>query len=170
MYKRQGKDEIIAALFEDFDVEIRQVLSAPLNDPLAIEDNWIYLYIIFEEIFDFRFFYRNQGELLQRIPELRGPFSRILALKERAVFSILSTLEDMKKLTFDEGEKGALAGRLAQHFTFWLQYHDLRYGTAPQKNLIDQGVFMTLIQITPYWRGGEGYVELLSEFASDKMD
>ena len=168
-YHYKGKDQIISALFEDFDAEIRQVLSAPLKDPLAIEDNWIYLYIIFEEIFDFRFFYRNQGELLQRIPALRGPFSRILALKERAAFSLLSTLDDLGKLKFDEGEKGALAGRLAQHFTFWLQYHDLRFGTAPEKRLIDQGVFMTLIQITPYWQGGEGYAELLSEFASDKI-
>ena len=174
-YHYKGKDEIIAALFEDFDVEIRQVLSAPLNDPLAIEDNWIYLYIIFEEIFDFRFFYRNQGELLRRIPALRGPFSRILALKERTVYSMISTLGDLGKLSFEEGEMGALAGRLAQHFTFWLQYHDLRFrpeneGQGPQKSLIDQGVFMTLIQITPYWNGGEGYAELLSEFASDKMD
>lgn len=169
-YHYKGKDEIILALFEDFDAEIRQVLSAPLQDPLAIEDNWIYLYIIFEEIFDFRFFYRNQAEILQRIPALRGPFSRILALKERAGFSLLSTLEEMEKLAFDEGEKGALASRLAQHFTFWLQYHDLRFGTAPEKRLIDQGVFMTLVQITPYWRHGEGYAELLSEFASGKIN
>jgi AcrR family transcriptional regulator len=174
-YHYKGKDQIIKALFEDFDAEIRQVLSAPLKDPLVIEDNWIYLYIIFEEIFDFRFFYRNQGELLRRIPELRGPFSRILALKERAAFSLLSTLEDIDKLHFDEGEKGALAGRIAQHFTFWLQYHDLRYGPendgrGPEKRLIDQGVFMTLIQITPYWTHGEGYAELLSEFASGKID
>jgi len=173
-YHYKGKDQIIAALFEDFDAEIRQVLTAPLKDPLAIEDNWIYLYIIFEEIFDFRFFYRNQGELLQRMPDLRGPFSRILALKERAAFSLLSTLEDLERLNFDEGEKAALAGRLAQHFTFWLQYHDLRFGPenrgrAPEKQLIDQGVFMTLIQITPYWRHSEGYAELLSEFASGKV-
>lgn len=169
-YHYKGKDEIIEALFEDFETEIRQVLTAPLKDPLAIEDNWIYLYIIFEEIFDFRFFYRNQGEIIQRMPQLRGPFSRILALKERAAFSLLSTLEDIEKLNFDEGEKGALAGRLAQHFTFWLQYHDLRFGTAPETRLIDQGVFMTLVQITPYWRDGEGYAELLSEFASEKME
>lgn len=172
-YHYKGKDEIIIALFEDFDEEIRQVLSAPLNNPLAIEDNWIYLYIIFEEVFDFRFFYRNQGELLQRIPKLRGPFSRILALKERAVLSLLSALADLEKLEFDEGEKAALAGRIAQHFTFWLQYHDLRFGPdnqgrGPETGLIDQAVFMTLIQITPYWRGGEGYAELLSEFAIEK--
>jgi len=89
------------------------------------------------------------------------------------LYSMMSTLYDLGKLSFDEGEKGALAGRIAQHFTFWLQYHDLRFraesgGKGSQNSLIDQGVFMTLIQITPYWKGGEGYAELLSEFASDR--
>jgi len=167
-YHYKGKDEIIIELFADFEEEIRQVLSSPINEPLKLENNWVYLYIIFEEIFDFRFFYKNQSELIDRIPSLRSKFARILSLKEQTAFSLLSALEEQNHLTFDEGEKAALAGRMAQHFTFWLQYHDLRHGTASPKSLIDQGVFMTLIQITPYWTNGEGYAELLKEFVSDK--
>ena len=167
-YHYKGKDEIIVELFADYEEEIRQVLSSPINGPLKLEDNWIYLYIIFEEIFDFRFFYKNQSELIDRIPALRTRFARILSLKEQTGFSLLSALEDSGYLKFDDGEKAALAGRIAQHFTFWLQYHDLKHGTAPPKSLIDQGVFMTLIQITPYWTHSEGYAELLREFISDK--
>jgi len=168
-YHYKGKDEIIVQLFTDFEVEIRQVLSSPVREPLRIEDNWVYLYIIFEEIFDFRFFYKNQSELIGRIPSLRSRFSRLLALKEQTAFSLLSALETGEHLTFDESEKAALAGRLAQHFTFWLQYHDLRFGPALPKSLIDQGVFMTLIQITPYWTQGEGYASLLKDLISDKV-
>ena len=58
-YHYKGKDEIISALFADFEVEIKQVLTSPISAPLKLEDNWVYLYIIFEEIFDFRFFYKN---------------------------------------------------------------------------------------------------------------
>lgn len=169
-YHYKGKDEIILALFDDFEEEIRQVLGAPMNAPLSLQDNWIYLYIIFEEIYDFRFFYRNMSELLARIPKLRPCFSRILALKEQTAFALLSTLQDSGHLKFNEGERGALAGRIAQHFTFWLQYHDLRFGTQPPKFLIDQGVFATLIQITPYWAQGEGYAELLTEFLEGQSD
>jgi len=168
-YHYKGKDEIIIQLFTDFEEEIRQVLSSPINEPLKMEDNWVYLYIIFEEIFDFRFFYKNQSELIKRIPSLRPRFARILALKEQTALSLLSALEKDKHLSFDEGEKTALAGRLAQHFTFWLQYHDLRFGTALPKALIDQGVFMTLIQITPYWTHGQGYASLLKDLISDKV-
>ena len=163
-YHYKGKDEIIHALFEDFEEEIRMVLTSPISEPLSLSDNWVYLYIVFEEIYDFRFFYRNMSELLTRNPDLKPRFSRILALKETTTFSLLSTLEEAGFLAFEEGEKGALAGRIAQHFTFWLQYHDLRFGTAPPKSLIDQGVFTSLIQITPYWTQGDGYAELLTEF------
>lgn len=174
-YHYKGKDDIITALFEDFEDEIRQVLSAPIQEPLGLKDNWIYLYIIFEEIYDFRFFYKNMSELITRIPSLRGPFSRILSLKEQAVFSLISTLHEAKHLEFEEGEKGALAGRISQHFTFWLQYHDLRHGTAPPKSLIDAGVFATLIQITPYWSaessiGSDGYAALLNEFFEEQSE
>ncbi len=167
-YHYKGKDEVIVALFDDYEEEIRMVLASPVNEPLKLSDNWIYLYIIFEEIYDFRFFYKNQSEIIARIPELRSRFARILSLKEQTAFALLSALENDGHLAFDEGEKGALAGRIAQHFTFWLQYHDLRHGTAPPKSLIDQGVFMTLIQITPYWTNPEGYAALLSEFAEGK--
>ncbi|WP_051279957.1 TetR/AcrR family transcriptional regulator [Hellea balneolensis] len=172
-YHYKGKDEIIVELFADYEEEIRQVLGSPVREPLKLEDNWVYLYIIFEEIFDFRFFYKNQSELIDRIPALRSKFARILSLKEQTALALLSTLEEQGHLTFDEGEKTALGGRIAQHFTFWLQYHDLRHGhssrySGPPKSLIDQGVFMTLIQITPYWTHGEGYAELLKDFVSDK--
>ena len=172
-YHYKGKDEIILQLFTDFEEEIRQVLASPIREPLKLEDNWVYLYIIFEEIYDFRFFYRNQSELVGRIPELQAKFARILALKEQTFLSLLTQLETDGHLEFDTGEKAALAGRLTQHFTFWLQYHDLRYGhgtkySGPPKSLIDQGVFMTLIQITPYWTNPEGYAALLSEFAEDR--
>ena len=167
-YHYKGKDEIISALFSDFYMEIRQVLNSTINAPLKLEDNWVYLYIIFEEIYDFRFFYKNQSELIARIPALKTPFARILSLKEQTAFSLLSTLENENYLLFDEGEKAGLATRLAQHFTFWLQYHGLRFGVAPPKSLIDQGVFHTLIQITPYWQGDASYSALLEDFMMGK--
>lgn len=164
-YHYKGKDEIIAALFDDFEDEIRMVLSAPIKEPLQIEDNWVYLYIIFEEIYDFRFFYRNLSQLIIRIPELAPRFARILALKERTANAFLGPIEDSGILIFEPGEKDALAGRLAQHFTFWLQYHDLRHGTsASAKSLIDQGVYNSLIQIAPYANPDVGMSDLLKDF------
>lgn len=163
-YHYKGKDEIITALFEDFDDEIRMVLKAPVNAPLSLPDNWVYLYIIFEEIFDFRFFYKNLSELIARNPELRARFARLLALKEQTAYALLNTLREAGHLEFEEGEASALSQRLAQHFTFWLQYHDLRYNTASPKSLIDQGVFSALVMIIPYLTRDDGFSSRLEQF------
>lgn len=163
-YHYKGKDEIISALFDDFEAELRMVLAAPISKPLSLPDNWVYLYIIFEEIFDFRFFYKNVSELIGRNPDLRARFGRLLSLKEKTALSLLTTLEASGNLDFEEGEAPALAQRLAQHFTFWLQYHDLRYNLASPKSLIDQGVFTALVQITPYIMRDEQFSDRLAEF------
>ena len=163
-YHYKGKDEIISALFDDFDEELRMVLAAPITKPLSLADNWVYLYIIFEEIYDFRFFYKNLSELIHRNPALKTRFSKLLALKEQTALSLLTTLEAAGHLEFAEGEASALSQRLAQHFTFWIQYHDLRYNAASPKSLIDQGVFSALALIIPYFTREAEFSDQLAEF------
>lgn len=164
-YHYSGKGLIIEALFAEFETEIRQVLSAPVSKPLAVEDNWIFLYIVFEEIWDFRFFYGNMSSILARIPELSAPFSRILALKQRTFDALLGRLEDDGHLIFREGEREALSERLAMHFTYWLQYNALRFPGAAPKTVINHGVYSALMQVTPYWGdNADSYAALLSEF------
>ncbi|NNC35839.1 MAG: TetR/AcrR family transcriptional regulator [Acidimicrobiales bacterium] len=168
-YHYKGKDVIIEELFSDFETELRQVLAAPINKPLAIEDNWIFLYIIFEEIFDFRFFYYNLTSILDRIPNLKPKFSRLLALKANTFMGLLKKLENENHLFFNPGEQDVLAERLAAHFTYWLSYCDLRGGAGSSKSLIHEGVYAALSQITPYWgEDSEPYAALLKDFLDEQ--
>lgn len=168
-YHYKGKDVIIAELFQDFETELRQVLSAPISKPLALEENWIYLYIIFEEIFDFRFFYFNLTSVLERIPELKPRFSRLLALMQRTFLRLLDKLESEGHLAFKQGEKTVLAERLTAHFTYWLPYSELRGFEGSTKSLIHEGVYGALSQITPYWgEDSEPYAALLKDFLDDQ--
>ncbi|PHS41241.1 MAG: TetR family transcriptional regulator [Robiginitomaculum sp.] len=170
-YHYKGKDVIIAELFADFETEIRQVLSAPVTKPLALEDNWIYLYIIFEEIYDFRFFYLNLTSLLERIPELRPKFKRLLSLMQTAFELLLSGLEASEHLYFRTDEKHILSERLTQHFTYWLAYASLRgIGAKNPKTMIHEGVYTALSQITPHWgANSEPYAELLRDFLDEQV-
>lgn len=164
-YHFKGKEVIIEALFDDFETEITQVLSAPISKPLALEDNWVFVYILFEEIYDFKFFYQNMASILERCPALRSKFSRILALKERTVTAVLSALEGAGFIAFRHGEKSALAERICAHLTFWLQFYALRYNSKSQKNLIHDGVYTALVQVTPYLTEKDNpYPEILAEF------
>ena len=168
-YHYKGKDVIIEELFADFEGELRQVLSAPITKPLNIEDNWIFLYIIFEEIYDFRFFFFNLTALLERIPTLRPKFTRLLSLMQRTFMGVFEKLESSGHLNFRDGEIQILAERLTAHFTYWLPYRQLRGANGSTKSLIHEGVYTALTQITPYWGDdADPYAALLKDFKDEQ--
>lgn len=152
-YHFKGKEAIIEALFDGFEAEMRQVLSAPIGKPLSIEDNWIFVYIIFEEINDFRFFYEGMSSILERCPSLRPRIARLLALKRSTTLSILDSLEKQKLLEFHPTEKERLADRLAAHLSFWLQYRALGDAPMSDRTRIHDGVYSAVLQIAPYVAG-----------------
>ena len=149
-YHFKGKEAIIEALFDQFETELRQVLSAPIEKPLSLEDNWIFIYIIFEEINDFRFFYEGMSSILERCPSLRARVARLLALKKSTTLAILSSLEKQRLVSFIADEKDRLADRLAAHLTFWLQYRAITEKEQTDRARIHDGVYSAVLQIAPY--------------------
>jgi len=169
-YHYKGKDIIIGELFTDFEGELRQVLTAPVGKPMALEDNWIYLYIIFEEINDFRFFFLNLTAILERIPELKPKFTRLLSLMQKTFERLLSGLETSGHLSFRADEKAILSERLTAHFTYWLPYANLRGLRGSPKSIIHEGVYAALTQITPHWgTQSEPYAALLRDFLDEQV-
>ncbi|HNR76498.1 MAG TPA: TetR/AcrR family transcriptional regulator [Parvularculaceae bacterium] len=149
-YHFKGKEAIIEALFDEFEIELRQVLSASIDKPLSLEDNWIFVYIIFEEINDFRFFYEGMSSILERCPSLRGRLARLLALKKATTLAILTSLEKQKLVAFLLDEKDRLADRIAAHLTFWLQYRAVTEKEQTDRARIHDGVYSTILQIAPF--------------------
>lgn len=159
-YHFKGKEAIIEALFDDFESELRQVLSAPIEKPLSLEDNWIFIYIIFEEINDFRFFYEGMSSILERCPSLRPRLARLLALKKSTTLAILNSLQSQKLIAFLSDEKERLADRIAAHLTFWLQYRAITEKEQSDRARIHDGVYSTVLQIAPYVASGrEDYLK-----------
>lgn len=152
-YHFKGKEAIIEALFAEFEAELRQVLSAPIEKPLSLEDNWVFIYIIFEEINDFRFFYEGMSSILERCPALRPRLARLLALKKSTTLAILNSLQSQRLVVFLGDEKERLADRLAAHLTYWLQYRSIVEGRPSDRARINDGVYSAVMQIAPYVSG-----------------
>ncbi len=54
-YHYKGKDQIIAELFQQYELALSSTLTAPIEKPLSgesgnIEDNWYYLYVVLEVV------------------------------------------------------------------------------------------------------------------------
>jgi AcrR family transcriptional regulator len=74
-YHFRNKDEIIAHLFAAFEKEIDVAPNDIEDVGSAMEDLWLYLHMMFERIWAYRFLYRNLDDLLARDQKLRSHFN-----------------------------------------------------------------------------------------------
>ena len=86
----------------------------------SIEDSWVYTYILLEEIYDFRFFYRNLGVLLERYPDLARRFRFLLAEKSKAISEQIGSLEEAGMLAVPPALRDGLTRQILSTLTFWL--------------------------------------------------
>jgi AcrR family transcriptional regulator len=150
-YHFHGKDTIIRELYEQFDARIRQVLSAPIDKPLKLEDNWFYLYVVFEEIYAFRFFYRNLTDILQRDPDIHAKFRRLMDLKRKAILAICQPLQNEGILEASQDEINTAAETIVMTVTYWLTFVDLRQAENDAAHTIHNGVFQIMSILAPYF-------------------
>lgn len=159
-YHFKGKDAIIRALFDGFEEEMRVILRGSRGRVTSIEDNWVYIYIILEEIYDFRFFYRNLGVLLDRYPDLAVRFRSLVAEQRTTILDVLNGLAKAEILTIDPRLKEALTDQIMMTLTFWLEAASLNRKEHDGAALIHRTVFQVMCLIVPYM--GETGFEALS--------
>ena len=149
-YHFKGKDIIIAELFNQYEQGLCEILSAPLEKPLNVEDNWFYLYVVFEEMYNYRFLYRNLSDLLNRYPDLKRRFRRILALKQQAISAVWLTLTEAAVVSIPEDEVEALIDNMVLLLNYWLNYDHLLHDDRPPALIIHKGVYQLMSMVAPY--------------------
>lgn len=152
-YHFKGKDPIIESLFERFEAQISETLAAPIEAPLgadeSIENNWYYLFVLLEDMHDYRFLYDNLTDLIHRYPTVERGFKRILKLKRAAFFALCNQLIP-DSLPAREQQLSAVADNLSQTATFWFSFEQLVHPRRSAELTIHRGVLQLLTMIAPY--------------------
>ena len=149
-YHFKGKEPIIEALFDRFEEEMGVIMAGTHGALTSIEDNWVFAYIVLEEIYDFRFFYRNLGDLMARYPSLGGRFRRILAMKRQAVINVLRGLEKQGHLRVDKRLQTPLVDQMLSTLTFWLSLDMIEGEQRDGPQLIHDTVLQFMLLVVPY--------------------
>jgi AcrR family transcriptional regulator len=153
-YHFKGKDQIIAELFHQYETALSGTLAAPIERPLSaqgnVEENWYYLYVVLEEMYQYRFLYHNLDNILQRYPEIRRHFKRLLQLKRATLYAICQTLIQQSVIKTGEQQLLGLVDNMTLNLTFWLSYDQLLHAEREPSVTIHQGVLQLLTMVAPY--------------------
>lgn len=152
-YHFKGKDQIIAELFEQFRIALSQTLDAPLERTLAgdrVEEQWYYLYVVLEELYQYRFLYHNLDDLLRRYPKLARGFRRLIAHKRAALTALIGSVIGDGSPPLARVQKAVLIENMVLQLTYWLNYERLLHDERDAQVSIHQGVLQLLTMLAPY--------------------
>ena len=153
-YHFHNKDEIVEAIFADFEREIEEKLASPPHRSANVDDIWLFLHLLFEHIWKYRFLYRDLNDLLTRNRTLEIHFKQILAHKVRTAHTLCESLVSSGAMRANTGELRALSTNMAALATYWLSYE---YACDPRGTVegerIGRGVYQVMAMVSPFLLG-----------------
>ena len=163
-YHFHNKDEIVEAIFSVFERAIEETLATPVRRTANVEDIWLFLHLLFEQIWKYRFFYRDLSDLLTRSRLLEIHFQRILAHKVRTASTLCEGLVAAGAMRASSEEIRTLATNVAVLATYWLSFE---YVCDPRGRLesdrLGRGVYQVMAMLAPFLVGeSKGLLDKLS--------
>ena len=153
-YHFRNKEAIVGELFRRFEERIDVEPGIAADAPGAIEDLWLYLHLMLEAIWEFRFLYRNLDDLTARNPRLGESFNRIVERKLAAVARLCEGLVQARAMRATREEIDALARNVVLVATYWLNFQSL-HARADDDAMADlgQGAYQVMALVAPYLVG-----------------
>jgi AcrR family transcriptional regulator len=157
-YHFRNKDDIVDALFEQFERDMDALLRLPGDRSADVEDAWLFLHLLFETIWTHRFVYRDLSDLLTRNRKIELRFRSLLDGKTRAARALCDGLAARGQLRAGDFEIEALATNMVVVATWWLSYEFVRdarrFGEAGRQGAaLARGAFQVLALTGAYLEG-----------------
>lgn len=173
-YHFKNKDDIINCIFQQFERESDRLLAAPNASAANVEDAWLFLHLLFELIWNYRFFYRDLNNLLANNRTLEVKFKKLLTDKVQVAHRLCEGLRQAGELHAEPREIDALATNMVVVATYWLSYSyvlDPRRYSEPEVAgaALQRGCYQVLALTAPYLTGDSRalFEKLAAEYLGD---
>ncbi len=154
-YHYRNKNEIVDEIFGAFEREINATLAAPARRTPDVEDAWLFLHLMFELVWKYRFLYRDLNDLLSRNRTVEVHFKRILERAVRTAAQLCQGMVAVGQMRADKHEIEALATNMVLVSTYWLSY---AYVCEPRKPMegeaLGRGVYQVMAMVAPFFEDG----------------
>jgi AcrR family transcriptional regulator len=153
-YHFRNKDEIVGELFAALEVRLDALLDPRVSGVVDVEDLWLFLHLLFEAMWDYRFLYRDLDEILSRSRKLATHFASILRRGTATVSALCRSMVDAGAMRASEREIAAIAENVALVATFWISYQRIA-AQEPDAAVInlDRAAYQVLSLIAPFLQG-----------------
>jgi AcrR family transcriptional regulator len=124
-YHFGNKGDIIGELYAAFEHALAPLLEGPSGRAANVEDLWLFLHLLFERMWQYRFFYRDLDEITSRDAKLRARFAQLTGRGRDAVIELCRGLRTAGALRASDDEIDALATSVVMMTTYWMSFQRL---------------------------------------------
>ena len=153
-YHFRNKGEIVNGIFADFEREMDLLLATPGQRRVTIEDAWLFLHLVFELIWKYRFIYRDLNDILTRNRVVETHFGRILDDSLKVARALALGMRESGEVNAGDAQVHALADNMVLVATYWLSFEYVRNPRQPIDGAaIGRGVYHAMSMLAPYLAG-----------------
>lgn len=150
-YHFRNKDEIITELFAMYESAMNEVLDPPKESNLEMLDYWMYVHLVFEKIWEFRFLYRDLVNILERNERLQKRFNRIVDKMHEAWRAVINSMREHFALQISDEDMDNVATNAVITATYWLNFQQIRsLGSNQSETNLGLGVYQVMSLISPF--------------------
>jgi len=154
-YHFKGKEPIVERLLESYSQGMETLMNQPEKSLTGLDDHWLYLYVLTEQVYHFRFFYRNPADLLLRMPKLRQRFTRLQQHMEASLAMLINKLSSTGSLNISIEEIPGFSQSLCLQLTQWFNYNEILGRDLDEKQSIHSAVYQLISLSLPYVNTGQ---------------
>ena len=159
-YHFRNKDEIIGELYAALEAKLTPLFTPPEKRAPDIEDLWFMLHLLFEQMWAFRFFYRDLIELTSRNRRIGSRFAQLTRRAESTVIELCRGMLAAGTMRANEREIAAVAQNVVIVATYWMSFQRTTnppLAAAPPDDQsgmsLDRAAYQVLALIAPFTIG-----------------
>jgi AcrR family transcriptional regulator len=159
-YHFRNKDQIIGELYAVLEERLSPLFEPPTGRVPGIEDLWFMLHLLFEAMWDYRFFYRDLLELTSRNRRVALRFADLTRRGENAVIQLCRGMVDAGTMRASDREIAAIAQNVVIVATYWMSFQRTAHPAPPGRPVgddaalsLERAAYQVLALIAPFTVG-----------------
>ena len=154
-YHFGNKDEIVVELYERYEASVRPLYADRGGRPLDVDDLWLWLHLLFESMWKYRFLYRDIDQLTSQSAKMGARFGALLRKAATTVIQLCEGLTKASAMHASEREIESLAQNVVLVSAYWLSYDRVRRSAenAAADGHAGRAAYQVLALFAPYLDG-----------------
>jgi AcrR family transcriptional regulator len=154
-YHFGNKDEIVFELYARHEADVLPLYGNRDGRALDVDDLWLWLHLLFESMWKFRFLYRDLDQLTSQNAKLGSRFGALFRTGAVTVIQLCHGLAQAGAMRASEREIESLAQNVMLVAAYWSSYDRVRRSAADGATENDAGraAYQVLALFAPYFDG-----------------